>query len=302
MIGIVVWALTGLLMAVVSPRILATMMLRGHRAGVILTVWAALVCVNLVVIAGPVLGEVMSRCAMLLLAGEQERPDAVAALISALILVTATARAARRLRSVRGARLDVHRRHLGLSRILQGAHPQSGSTLWLPLAEPTAYSVAGQPPLVVASTGLRTCLDADALAAVLAHERAHIVRRHHSLVAAADALAAGLPWLPLMRRSPALVRTLVEFDADEYAARTHGPNGLHRALQSLRTADVPAPTLAIAGDAVAQRLARLATYRTPTGPIATANIALTSLTAVLLAVLSSATLMVVAALASCSAF
>ncbi len=301
MTGVVVWVLSGVVVSVGSPRMLATMVRRGVAAGVVLAVWAVLVCATLVILAAPVLAEVMSRCAVLFGSGEQARPDVIAAVISAAILVIAAARAACRLRSARAARRDVHRRHLGVGRIL-GAHPGEGAVLWLPLDEPTAYSVAGQPPLVVASTGLRACLDADALASVLAHERAHIARRHHTLVGAAEVGAAGLPWLPLLRRSPALVRALVEIDADDHAARTHGPSSLHRALQTLRTVDAPAPTLAITGDAVALRLARLATFRTPAGPIATANVTLTSLTAVLLAVLSTTTLVAVTAVASCTAF
>jgi Zn-dependent protease with chaperone function len=171
--------------------------------------------------------------------------------------------------------------------------------LWLPLDVPTAYSVSGRPPLVVASMALRHCLDADALAGVLAHERAHIARRHHTLVGAAEAVAAGLPWLPLMRRSPALVRTLVEFDADDHAARALGPEGLQRALQTLRPLHPPAPMLAITGDAVDMRMSRLENYPASIGPI---NKTLTSLTVVLLPVWTMATTVVlVTVVASCTA-
>lgn len=40
--------------------------------------------------------------------------------------------------------------------------------LWLPVADTLTYTVAGRPPLLVASTGLRTVLEVDALAGVLA--------------------------------------------------------------------------------------------------------------------------------------
>jgi hypothetical protein len=102
-----------------------------------------------------------------------------------------------------------------------------------------------------------------------------------------------------MRRSPALVRTLVEFDADDHAARALGPEGLHRALQTLRPSHAPTATLAITGDAVDMRLRRLVNYPTSTGPIAKT---LTSLTVVLLPVLTMATTSVlVTVVASCTA-
>jgi Zn-dependent protease with chaperone function len=294
-----VWVLSAVATSVGSPRILSTMTRRGVSAGIGLALWAVLVCATLLILGAPVLAEAMSRCADLLGAGEHARPDAVAAVLSGAILSIAAVRATWRLRSAGLARRRVHRHHLGVGRILQGAHAAEGSVLWLPLDVPTAYSVSGRPPLVVASTALRACLDADALAGVLAHERAHIARRHHTLVGAAEAVAAGLPWLPLMRRSPALVRTLVEFDADDHAARALGPEGLQRALQTLRPILAPTPTLAITGDAVDMRLSRLVNYPTSTGPIANT---LTSLTVVLLPVLTMATTSVlVTVIASCTA-
>ncbi len=300
MTGILVWVVSAVAMSVGGPRILAWMVRRGVGAGIGLAVWASLVCTTLLVVGAPVLAEAVSRCADLLGAGDHARPDAVAAILSGAVLSVAAVRATWRLRSAAVARRRVHRRHLGVGRILQGSHVGEGSVLWLPLEVPTAYSVSGRPPLVVASIALRHCLDADALAGVLAHERAHIARRHHTLVGAAEAVAAALPWLPLMRRSPALVRTLVEFDADDHAARALGPEGLQRALQTLRPLHPPAPMLAITGDAVDMRLSRLVNYPASVGPF---DKTLASLTVVLLPVWTmAATAFLVTVVASCTAF
>lgn len=57
----------------------------------------------------------------------------------------------------------------------------------------------------------------------------------------AEAAAAGLWWLPLIRTSPALVRVLVGLDADACAAQAHSPHGLARALQTLQPTPVPGP-------------------------------------------------------------
>jgi hypothetical protein len=91
----------------------------------------------------------------------------------------------------------LHRRHLDLLRILAHDSNERYPTLWLDLPDPVAYSVAGHPSLVVASNGLRARLSGEAVAAVLAHEKAHLRGRHHLLVGLAEAVARALPWLPL---------------------------------------------------------------------------------------------------------
>ncbi len=135
-------------------------------------------------------------------------------------------------------RRRVHARHTELAWLLTGGTaPQAGRVLWLPTSEPPhAYSLTGSPPLVVMSRGLRDCLDQAAVRAIRSHEDAHLQRRHHWFIAVAQALSAGIAWLPLTRQSPALVRMLIELDADAHAARIHGHRPLRRAIQTLRYA------------------------------------------------------------------
>ena len=50
---------------------------------------------------------------------------------------------------------------------------------------PMAYCLAGRQPTVVLTTGTLSVLDPGQLAAVLAHERAHLASRHHLLMTVA---------------------------------------------------------------------------------------------------------------------
>lgn len=127
----------------------------------------------------------------------------------------------------------LHRRHVETLRGIASIETQPSPTLWLPYAEPLAYSVAGTPGFVVASDGLRNHLSADDVAAVLEHERAHLRGRHHLLVGLAEALAASARWVPLLRLSPSLVRTAVELAADRVAARAHGTAAVRSALLTM---------------------------------------------------------------------
>lgn len=296
------WLVAALVLAVAAPTLLDALVRRGVNAQIVLLTWAALLSATVMSIALPALGEVMHRCWMVLHEGRPDRTDAAGAALSVTVLFVAATRAASASRRSGTDRRDLHERHLGLARILFGtAHDHA--VLWLPVADPIAYSVAGHPPLVVASTGLRDVLDTDALASVLAHERAHLARGHHRLVTVADAVAAGFWWLPLMRTSPALVRTLVELDADAdaCAAQVHGPRGLTRALQTLQPTSVPGPALGVAGDSTGLRLTRLAAPPPRRGVhVGAAPTLVASLAAVLLAVVSIATVVVVTALASCA--
>ena len=100
-----------------------------------------------------------------------------------------------------------------------------------PDQRPQAVSVAGltprRPGTVVVSTGLLALLGPGELRAVLAHERSHLLRRHHaSLVAVRLAVAAD----PLLRAVLSVVREAVEREADEDAAGVAGRRTVATAL------------------------------------------------------------------------
>ncbi|MCE0765996.1 M56 family metallopeptidase [Pseudonocardia kujensis] len=93
-----------------------------------------------------------------------------------------------------------------------------------------AYSLAGRHSAIVVTSGAIELLTEPQLGAVLAHEKAHLVARHHRRQAAAALVAAVLPVVPLLREAPARVGRLLEMDADELASERHEPRVLASAL------------------------------------------------------------------------
>lgn len=194
----------------------------------------------------------------------------------------------------------LHRSHVELFQILTGRRPRRRSTIWLDLPDLMAYSVAGRPGLVVASRGLSAGLAGADLAAVLAHERAHLRGHHHLLVGLAEAVAAAVPWLPLMRRSPVLVRILVELCADRVAARTHGASSVRTALLRMSTFGAPRHALGMGGDCTEVRLNALTTFRPSRGAFTRSlGNGIAGFVAVCVPALSGAALLTFAALAAC---
>ena len=140
---------------------------------------------------------------------------------------------------------------------------------------------------MVLTTGAVQALDPAQLAAVLAHERAHLAGRHHRLLAMARIGRQVLPFLPLMRDADAQVTRLVEMHADDAAKRASGPGPLATALVALATTASPAPALAAAATDTVQRIHRLLNPAQPLGQarldLLRATAAALALTPVLLA-------------------
>src|SRR3712207_557859 len=79
---------------------------------------------------------------------------------------------------------------------------------------PVAFCIPGARPLLVLSSGMVAELDDAQLAAVVAHERAHLREHHHLYLLPFVAWEAALPVLPAAGRAHAAVRTLVEMRAE----------------------------------------------------------------------------------------
>ena len=154
-------------------------------------------------------------------------------------------------------------RHALTARLVGVPEPALGAVL-VEHPQPTAYCVAGRHPTVVLTTGAVQALDPDQLAAVLAHERAHLAAHHHRLLAMARIGRQVLPFLPLMRDADAQVTRLVEMHADDVARRASGPAPLATALVALATGS-PAPGLAAAAIDTVQRIHRLLDPARPLG-------------------------------------
>lgn len=123
--------------------------------------------------------------------------------------------------------------------------------------EPAAYCVLGRPPVIVVTSAALTALDHAQLAAVLAHERAHLGGRHTYLIAAVRGLAAALPRIRLFSEAAMHISCLLEMCADDSAARLHGRQPLLDGMVALAGANAPGHGLAAAGIAVLARAERL---------------------------------------------
>ncbi|OLT97269.1 M56 family metallopeptidase [Mycobacterium syngnathidarum] len=187
-------------------------------------------------------------------------PTVATALVVVLLAVTGTVaiHTVRRVMvSLRGVR-RANRAHAEAVRII-GRPTEHNGVVAITADQPAAYCVSGgRRRAIVVTTGALELLKPPALAAVLAHERAHLRGRHHHVIALLNTLAAALPRLPLMRAAAQSVPALLEMCADDAATRRYGREPLLASLVALSTRGrVPDGVLAVAGTAVAARVTRL---------------------------------------------
>ncbi len=127
-----------------------------------------------------------------------------------------------------------------------------------------AYCLPGLRSAIVISAGTLDLLDAAELAAVLAHERAHLRERHDLVLLPFLALLRAFRWAGIARRAYGTVGLLVEMHADDRALRQRPARELATALLRVGAAGggrVPSGALAVASRAeeceVAARVVRL---------------------------------------------
>jgi Zn-dependent protease with chaperone function len=153
--------------------------------------------------------------------------------------------------------LRVRRRHRILLDLVAAPSAALAGARVLAHDVPVAYCLPGLRPRVVLSQGVLSRLDDVEVAAVLAHERAHLTARHDLVVLPFVALGATFPRLPAVRTARLAVALLVEMLADDRAVRRHDRTVLARALVEVGTASVPAGGLGLGGDDVLLRAQRL---------------------------------------------
>jgi Zn-dependent protease with chaperone function/uncharacterized membrane protein len=140
---------------------------------------------------------------------------------------------------------------------LVGHHTGEADVVMVEATKPAAYCVAGRPPAIVVTSAARAALDDRQMAAVLAHERAHLTGHHAVIVSMVRALAGAFPRLSLITEGAQQVSRLLEMCADDVAARRHSSRALLTGLVAL-TAAAPAGALSAADLAVLARAERLA--------------------------------------------
>lgn len=169
--------------------------------------------------------------------------------------------------------LRARRRHRDLLDLLATPWPAMAGARVLAHPLPAAYCLPGlrSSRLVVSEGALATLTDSE-LAAVLAHERAHLRERHDLVVLPFVAWGATAPFVPGMARAQLAVAALVEMRADDVARATTGEAVLAAALRQVGgtagLAERAALTSLSAGRA--GRLARLERCPPRSGPLARA--------------------------------
>ncbi|WP_169252234.1 M56 family metallopeptidase [Brevibacterium sp. 'Marine'] len=97
-----------------------------------------------------------------------------------------------------------------------------------------ACSLAGRPPEIYLSTGMRRVLGEDEFAAIIAHEKSHVLRRHSLVLWVAAVNSACLPRrLSVSQRFRISVLTLVEMIADDDAVQATSAVVVRGALDAI---------------------------------------------------------------------
>lgn len=173
----------------------------------------------------------------------------VAAAIGSVLAIARSARTVARLR----ARAHEHAEAVRLV----GQRTNDPDVVIVEASQRAAYCVSGPPSTIVVTSAAVAALDDDELAAVLAHERAHLAGHHALIVTTLRGLAAVFPMLTLIREGLSQVSRLLEMCADDDSARRYGATTLLSGLTAL-CGPSPIGALAVADLAVRERAERLA--------------------------------------------
>ncbi len=143
--------------------------------------------------------------------------------------------------------LSARRRQRTLLALLAHGDPRIPGTLVLDHPKAAAYCVPGLRSKIVVSAGALSLLDRAELAAVLAHERAHLRERHDLVLIPFTALLRAFPRSSVATTSHRAVSLLVEMHADDQARRQRPARELATALLRFGVAGAgPAPSGALA--------------------------------------------------------
>jgi Zn-dependent protease with chaperone function len=178
--------------------------------------------------------------------------------------------------------LQARRRQRVLLTLLAHGDPKVPGALVVDHPTAAAYCLPGLRSHIVVSVGTLKLLGRGELAAVLAHERAHLRERHDLVLLPFTALRRAFPRSVTCTDAHQAVALLVEMLADDRALRTRPTRELVSALVRFGTAGTcpaPAGALAAAEGEVAARVSRLLQ---PVRPLPTITVAAICLAAALL--------------------
>ena len=173
--------------------------------------------------------------------------------------------------------LQARRRQRVLLTLLAHGDPKVPGALVVDHPTAAAYCLPGLRSHIVVSVGTLKLLGCGELAAVLAHERAHLRERHDLVLLPFTALRRAFPKSATCTDAHQAVALLVEMLADDRALRTRPARELVSALVRFGTAGTcpaPAGALAAAEGEVAARVTRLLQPVRPLPAVAVAAICL----------------------------
>jgi hypothetical protein len=173
--------------------------------------------------------------------------------------------------------LQARRRQRALLTLLAHGDPKVPGALVVDYPTAAAYCLPGLRSQIVISVGTLELLGRRELAALLAHERAHLRERHDLVLLPFSALRRAFPRSATCTGAQRSVALLVEMLADDRALRDRPARELVSALVRFGTAgacQAPAGALAAAEGEVAARVARLVQPVRPLPAVAVAAICL----------------------------
>jgi hypothetical protein len=175
--------------------------------------------------------------------------------------------------------VQARRRQRALLTLLAHGDPKVPGALVVDYPTAAAYCLPGLRSKIVVSVGTLELLGRGELAAVLAHERAHLRERHDLVLLPFTALRRAFPRSATCTDAHRAVALLVEMLADDRALRGRPARELVSALVRFGTAgacQAPAGALAVAEGEVVARVARLVQPVRPLPTMAVAGICLAS--------------------------
>ena len=184
--------------------------------------------------------------------------------------------------AVSAAALHARRRQRALLTLLAHGDPKVPGALVIDYPSAAAYCLPGLRSQIVVSVGTLELLGRGELAAVLAHERAHLRERHDLVLLPFTALRRAFPRSATCTGAHRSVALLVEMLADDRALRGRPTRELVSALVRFGTAGTcPAPAGALAA-AEGEVVARVSRLLQPVRPLPTAAVLAICLAAALL--------------------
>jgi Zn-dependent protease with chaperone function len=187
------------------------------------------------------------------------------------------------------------RQRLLLSLLAHG-DPKVPGALVVDYPAAAAYCLPGLRSAIVISAGTLDLLDSHELAAVLAHERAHLRERHDLVLLPFIALLHGFRWSQAVQEAHRAVALLVEMHADDRALRHRPARELATALLRVGAAGgcrAPSGALAVAEpDLDGEVAARVSRILRPAPSLSVPALALVGVAAALAVVVPVAVLVV----------